>query len=330
MSDRRIRIGMMSFAHMHAYSYAVCLQQMPDVEIAGIWHEDAAQGEALAREFAVPFISDVERFLDAGLDGVIICSANAHHRRDVERAAGRVRAILCEKPIAATLEDGRAIIERCRQTDTRLQIAFPVRFHPVFEQLKRLLDSGAAGRILAAECTNHGSMPGGWFVDRALSGGGAVIDHTVHVVDLLRWFWGAEVQEVYAEIGDSLLHPDLGIDDSGMLSFAANGVYATLASWCGPPAYPTWGDVKIEVIGDGGVLYADMSEQHISVSSQQSRKTQWRDWGGNMDLGLMRDFVAMVRQRPVDHRRRTARALEVALAAIVRRTCWPVRLPLTG
>ena len=335
MSDRRIRIGMMSFAHMHAYSYAVCLQQMPDVEIAGIWHEDAAQGEALAREFAVPFISDVERFLDAGLDGVIICSANAHHRRDVERAAGRVRAILCEKPIAATLEDGRAIIERCRQTDTRLQIAFPVRFHPVFEQLKRLLDSGAAGRILAAECTNHGSMPGGWFVDRALSGGGAVIDHTVHVVDLLRWFWGAEVQEVYAEIGDSLLHPDLGIDDSGMLSFAlANGVYATLdTSWSRPAAYPTWGDVKIEAIGDGGVLYADMSRQHISVSSQQSGKTQWRDWGGNMDLGLMRDFVAMVRQghEPSITGEDGLAALEVALAAYrSAERGEPVRLPLTG
>ena len=123
--------------------------------------------------------------------------------------------------------------------DPQLQIAFPVRFHPVFVELKQVLDRGDLGRILSVECTNHGSMPGGWFIDSELSGGGAVIDHTVHVIDLLRWFWGAEVTEVFAEVGDSLVHPGLGIDDAGMLSFTlANGVYGTLdTSWSRP--HPT-------------------------------------------------------------------------------------------
>ncbi len=334
MSEQHLRIGMLSFAHLHAQSYAACLQQLAGVELAGIWNEDAVAGRKWAEHFSVPFFEQADGLLDAELDGVIICSANAHHQRDVEKAAGRVGAILCEKPIAPTMEDGRAIIRRCEEAGTRLQIAFPVRFHPAFRQLKQLLDQGILGRVLAAECTNHGSMPGSWFVDPALSGGGAVLDHTVHVVDLLRWFWGAEVSEVYAEVGESLAHPNLGIDDCGMLSLAlTNGVYATLdTSWSRPPSYPTWGDVKIEVVGDKGVAYADLSKQHVSVSSAQTGKTQWHSWGGNMDLGLMRDFVEMIRQgrAPSISGEDGLAALEVALAAYRSdQNREPVQLPLS-
>ena len=297
MSNQPIRMGMLSFAHQHAVGYTQNLQRLPGVEVVGLWNEDAAKGQEYAQRFGIDFYADPDALLEQGLDGVVICSANAHHRRDVELAAGRVRGILCEKPISTNMADGQAIIDRCRDTNTQLQIAFPVRFHPVFAQLKALLDRGELGRILAVECTNHGSMPGGWFVQKELSGGGAVIDHTVHVIDLLRWFWGAEVTEVYAEIGDSLLHPGLGIDDAGMLSFAlSNGVYGTLdTSWSRPPSYPTWGDVKIEVVGELGVAYADMSRQHVRISSNSAGKTQWAPWGGDMDYGLVRDFVGMLR-----------------------------------
>ena len=75
-------------------------------------------------------------------------------------------------------------------------------------------------------------MPGGWFVDPALSGGGAVLDHTVHVIDVLRWLWGVEVTEIYAEIGDSLLHPGLGIDDAGLLSFTLSNGCLLYTSRC--------------------------------------------------------------------------------------------------
>ena len=85
----------------------------------------------------------------------------------VELAAGKVHYILCEKPIATTVDDAEAMIELCRERGSKLQIAFPVRFHPVFAQLKQMLDRGELGRILSVECTNHGSMPGGWFVERA-------------------------------------------------------------------------------------------------------------------------------------------------------------------
>ena len=254
-----------------------------------------------------------------GLDGVIICAENVNHRPLVELAAGRTPAILCEKPIATTVADAQAIIDRCRATGTRLQIAFPVRFSPPIQQLKAALDRGDLGRILAVKTTNHGSMPGGWFVDPQLSGGGAVLDHTVHVIDVLRWFWGAEVTEVYAEVGYDVLHPGLGIDDVGMLSFRlANGVYGTLdTSWSRPRSYLTWGDVKIEVVGEKGAVVVDAFKQHLVVSSDAAGKTNWVPWGSNIDLGLIQDFVGMIREgrAPSITGEDGLRALEVALAA---------------
>ncbi len=319
MDDRMIRIGLLSFAHLHAAGYAGHLQKQSGVEIVGLWNEEDGIAEEMAARYDIKRYGSPGALISAGLDGVVICSENVNHRPLVELAAGKVPYILCEKPIATTVADGQAMIDICRQRGSKLQIAFPVRFHPVFVQLKEMLDRGDLGRVLSVECTNHGSLPGGWFVEENLSGGGAVIDHTVHVIDLLRWFWDTEVTEVFAEVGDSLVHPDLGIDDAGMLSFTLdNGVYGTLdTSWSRPSSYTTWGDVKIEVIAEGGVLYADMSKQHVSVSANQVGQTRWHGWGGNMDAGLIADFIETIRQQraPSISGEDGLRALEVALAA---------------
>ncbi len=319
MSNNPIQIGMMSFAHGHANSYANCIQQLPGVTLAGIYDDNAARGQQAAQRYQVPFFADAADLLARGLAGVIICSENAKHRPMVEVAAGQVGHILCEKPIASTAADGQAIIDICARTNTKLQIAFPVRFSPTIQWLKEKVTSGDLGKIYAVQTTNHGSMPGGWFVDKELAGGGAVIDHTVHVIDLLRWFWGTEVTELYAEVGHALLHPGLGIDDVGLLSFTlANGIYGTLdTSWSRPSSYTTWGDVKIEVTAEKGVIFVDAFRQHLAVSSNRSGKTQWVGWGSNMDLGLVRDFVAMIRNgsEPSISGTDGLRALEVALAA---------------
>jgi predicted dehydrogenase len=328
-----LRIGVLSFAHMHAHSYAACLRQMPDIVLVGIADENHERGEREASAFDTRFFGSAEALLEEGLDGAIICSENAKHRPLTELAAPRVPAILCEKPIATTVRDAQAMIDVCAAYGTRLQIAFPVRFSPPVRELKALLDQQRLGRIYAVNATNHGKMPGGWFIDTALAGGGAVIDHTVHVIDLLRWFWNTEVTEVYAEVGYELLHPDLGCDDAGMLSFRlANGVYGTLdTSWSRPASYPTWGDVKIEVVGELGTARLDAFRQNLMLSSNETGTTQSLNWGSNMDLGLMRDFVDMIaaKRAPAITGTDGLRALEVALAAYrSAEQHEPVTLPL--
>lgn len=330
-----IKIGMLSFAHMHAHSYAACLRQIPGVELAGIADDEPSRGRKVADQFGTRFFANAEALLDENLDGVIICAENAKHRALTELAAPRTRHILCEKPIATTLPDAQAMIKACAAHGTKLQIAFPVRFSPPVQRLKVILDEGTLGRIYSVKTTNHGRMPGGWFVDKELAGGGAVLDHTVHVVDLLRWFWNTEITEVYAEVGHSLLHPDFGIDDVGMLSFKLDiGAYGTLdTSWSRPKSYPTWGDVKLEVLGERGIARVDAFSQNFAVYSDQTGKAEWVNWGSNADQGLIQDFVDMIGmgREPFITGYDGLKALEVALAAYgSAERGEPVSLPLAA
>lgn len=311
------KIGLISFAHMHAQSYATALHTL-GVGVAGIYDDDAARGQEMAAQFGTRFFGDLDALLAEELDGVIVCSENAKHRRHVEAAAGRVRVVMCEKPISTTVEDAEAMMAACESAGTRLQIAFPVRFAPPVQRLKDLLESGSLGRLISAKCTNHGRMPGGWFLKREQAGGGAVMDHTVHVIDVLRWALQAEVTEVYAEVGHGLLH-DTPIDDAGMLSFRlSNGMYGTLdTSWSRPENYATWGDVTIEVLGERGLVRVDAFKQALTLTSAPANKTEWVGWGSNTDLELVQDFLETVQtgREPTITGTDGLRALEVALAA---------------
>ena len=311
------KIGMVSFAHMHALSYANALQTL-GVGIAGIYDEDAARAEEMAGQFGTRAFGTLDDLFTANLGGVIICSENSNHRAHVLAAAGKVPYILCEKPIATTVKAAQEIIDACEQAGSKLQIAFPVRFAPPVQKLKAVLDAGTLGRLISAKCTNHGKMPGGWFADPEKAGGGAVIDHTVHVIDVLRWALDTEVTEVYAEIGHGLLH-DTDIDDAGMLSFRlANGVYGTLdTSWSRPDTYPTWGDVTIEILGERGIATVDVFDQKLTLTSAPAQKTEWVPWGSDADLGLIKDFVEMIEtgREPSITGQDGLKALEVALAA---------------
>ena len=310
------KIGMISFAHMHALSYANALQTL-GVGIAGIY-DDAARAKEMAENFGTQVFSSLDELFAANLEGVIICSENSNHREHVLAAAGKVPNILCEKPIATTVEAAQAMISACEQAGSKLQIAFPVRFAPPVQKLKAVLDEGTLGRLISAKCTNHGKMPGGWFIDREKAGGGAVMDHTVHVIDVLRWALDTEVTEVYAEVGHGLLH-ETDIDDAGMLSFRLeNGVYGTLdTSWSRPDTYPTWGDVTIEILGERGIATVDAFDQKLTLTSAPAQKTEWIPWGSDADLGLVKDFVEMIEtgREPSITGQDGLKALEVALAA---------------
>ncbi len=171
MTTSSVRLAMVGVAHPHAESYARQIEDLPQAELVGIYDADADRARALAERHRVPAFHDLDGLLAQGVDGALVCAENAHHRLGVEALAGRVSAILCEKPLATTLEDGQAMIQACRAHGTHLWTAFPVRFAPAVRYLKELVAENRLGRLLAAKCTNHGRMPGGWFTDPALAGG---------------------------------------------------------------------------------------------------------------------------------------------------------------
>ncbi len=330
-----MKIAILSFAHMHAVGYANCLREIPGVELAAVWDDDPARGQAMAARFQAPFVADLDHILkDAEIAGVIVTAANADHRPLVLAAAQAGKHILCEKPIATRLDDARAMIDAAASAGVKLMTAFPVRYSPPVQRAYARVRAGEIGAIYGANCTNRGQMPGGWFVDKERAGGGAVIDHTVHVVDLLRWMLQDEVVEVYAEI-DNLLYPDLHIDDCGILSMRfASGVFATLdTSWSRPRVFPIWGDVTMEIVGHDGVLHVDAFRQVVEVASQAQGRYYWSGWGSDMDLGLIADFVRIIREDapPPITGYDGLKAMEVALAAYrSAEEGQPIALPLAA
>lgn len=313
-----MKIGMISFAHMHAGSYVRCLKKIGGVEIAGIFNEDENVGQSLAKQFDTKYYKDYNDLLAQKLDGAIVCSANADHKKHVIAAANAgCPHILCEKPIATTVEDAQEMISVCKAKGAQLGIAFPCRYIPAVISAKQSIDEKTIGKILAAKTTNHGSMPGGWFIQKEKSGGGAVMDHTPHVIDLLRWLMKAEPVEVYAE-ADTLFY-DMDIDDAGILTILFdNGVFATLdTSWSRTKSFPTWGDVTMEIIGMDGVISIDSFAQDIDLYSDKKMKAEWVYWGDNMDLGLVKDFLDSIsNKKPFQIKGEDGiRALEAAMAA---------------
>jgi len=313
-----IRIGIMSFAHMHAHSYAACLAKIPGAELAAIWDDHPARGRAAARAAGVPFKAKQGDFLLGGLDAVIICSENIQHREHVLAAARAGLWVLCEKPIATTLPDARAMVAACAKAGVGLGIAFPCRFATPLIDARNRVRRGEIGKLIAAACTNNGQYPGGWFADPEQSGGGAVMDHTVHVADVLRWITGSEFTRVHCACGNKI-HEGLDTDDVGslLLEMKSGAKIAHVASWDRPESFPTWGDLTLDLVGTKGSLRVDAFHQKIDVYANAVGKGSWAGWGDDANLGLVREFVGAVRERraPSPSGEDGLRALEVTLAA---------------
>lgn len=328
MNNETVRIGIISFAHMHAYAYAECLGRIEGVELVAVADDNDARGQSAAKRFGVAHFHDYEDLVKQDLDAVIVCSENARHADHVTAAAESGLAVLCEKPISTNLEGGQRMIDVCANRGVHLHIAFPSRYAPAVSRGKHLVDAGELGRIVSLTGTNRGQNPGGWFVDPTLSGGGAIIDHTVHIVDLMRWYTGSEVKEVYAEVDTRFTNLD--VDDCGLLMLEFdNGVFASHdPSWSRCKTFPTWGDVTLQVIGTAGVTRVDAFGQHAWRYDAASH-AKHEMWGDDMDFLMVQDFVQRVRAglAPAIRGEDGLRATEVAIGAYESaRTGRPVRL----
>lgn len=327
-----MKVALLSFAHMHMGSYANHLFNHPKAEIVAIYNEEAETGKPFASRYGTDFYPSVEEALSVPSDAVVVCSANSDHRAMVIEAAKAKKHIMCEKPISTTVEDAQAMIDACKDNGVKLMTAFPCRFIPAAIRAKAIIDEGRLGKIIAVRGTNHGSMPGGWFIEKDKSGGGAVMDHTVHVADLIRWILGVDFQDVYAEV-DTLYHPDLPIDDAGLLTMTlSDGSFATLdTSWSRKPPFPTWGDVTMEIVGEKGVIEVDGFAQKMDVYSAVHNQCSWDYWGSDMDRYLVDNFVQMVLEdkEPFITGEDGLKAMELALAAYESaESGHVVRLPL--
>ncbi|HFB52705.1 MAG TPA: Gfo/Idh/MocA family oxidoreductase, partial [Anaerolineae bacterium] len=151
-----MRIGIMSFAHLHAEAYIQNLRAIPGVEMIGIADDDMARGKRFAAQFDARLFPSYESLLAEKPDGVLVCSENANHRPLVEMAAEAGVHVLSEKPLATSLADARAMVDACDRAGVMLMTAFPMRFSVPIVEMKSLLDGGRLGKVYGFNTTNQG------------------------------------------------------------------------------------------------------------------------------------------------------------------------------
>lgn len=314
---KELRIGVVSFEHMHAQSYTQELVKYAEVTLVGIADENEKRGKEMAATFKTNYYQGYESLLEQQLDGVVICTNNRDHAKVSIAAAKKGVHILVEKPFATTIADAHAMLEAAREANVQIMNAFPMRFNPNVIAAKKKIDAGLIGEVLTITSINHGKIPGGWFIDPALSGGGAVMDHTVHLGDLIRWFTGSEIKSVFCESGELLHHK--GIDDTGLVMIELNnGVSATIdCSWAHHTNYPIWAQVDMQIIGTKGVIDLKAFAQVLHLDDQANQRFEDISWNEGGDEGLIKEFVQVcaTAKTPLVTGLDGLRALEIALAS---------------
>lgn len=302
-TTKTLTIGLLSFAHSHAFSYAAALSAMADVELLttdpGPHDEGSQRGAELANELGLTYLETVQEVLDRKPDAVIIASENANHRDLTLAAISAGAHVLCEKPLATTDADATSMVDAAKAAGVYLMTAYPVRFHSAFTDLVARVRDGQLGEIISILGTNNGKMPlehRAWFTDPELAGGGALVDHVVHVADLVDELLGERAEEVYA-VSNRILRAEAGrdVETGGMVSVRyPSGVLATIdCSWSVPESVPTWGGLTLEVHGTLGSVRIDPFHAHVGGYNLDGPLRY--AFGPNLDSRMIAEFLDAVR-----------------------------------
>ncbi|MFO7948138.1 MAG: Gfo/Idh/MocA family oxidoreductase [Armatimonadota bacterium] len=176
-----------------------------NAELVAVQDVDTDRLEELAEKYDVPtYTTEYDLLNDDNVEAVYIATPNHLHHDQVLAAAEAGIHVLCEKPLAVTLEDCEEMVEACASAGVKLGVNFMMRFHACHRAIKDMIDNGDLGTLVLgrAELTCwYPPIPGAFRQDPAIGGGGAFMDMGNHCVDLLEMFFGP-VQRVSCFTGN--------------------------------------------------------------------------------------------------------------------------------
>ena len=204
VTKANLRVGLIGAGGV-ARTHAEHLGILEGVEVTAVADVSADRAEALASDCGAKALTDHRGLLDL-VDVVYVCSPPTTHREHVTAAVAAGRHVFCEKPLATTLEDGRAIAEAVSSKDVQVMVGFNNRFRAPFRRLRELLRSGELGDLVSAWITRvEPSTPAlgtNWRTTPGLACG-VTIESAAHDIDLIRWAFG-EVATVAGSTSSSL------------------------------------------------------------------------------------------------------------------------------
>ena len=296
----------------HARGY----QSHPDAELVALCDQDAARLREAAEELGVArTYSDAAAMLrDADLDGVSVAVPNKHHAPLTIAALKRGLHVLCEKPMAMTVEEAQRVQAAADKAGRNLMINFSFRFTEASYALKKQVEAGVVGDIYFGRTVWHRrrGIPGfgGWFGDREMSGGGPLIDLGVHRLDLALWLMGyPEPIAVSGSTYDRIAAPmakrarkKYSVEDlaCGLVKFANGATLIVEASWA--LNQPEREHMVTSLYGDkGGLVHKNVGGGYeftaeIFTDEGGDQFTKQLDWRSGATPSSYHEFVDSILQ----------------------------------
>ncbi len=285
-----------------------------NARLAGFFNPKTSRAEDMAARYGGKVYATAEElFADPAVDAVSVCAANYAHAELTIRALRAGKHVLCEKPMAITPEDCRAMIDEADKAGRRLLIGQNQRFAKAHVKARELLAAGEIGRVISFRTVfGHGGPetwsidPGKntWFFDKKRAAMGAMADLGIHKTDLMRFLLGQDVVRTTARLTTlDKRGPDdalIGVDDNAVCIYEmSGGAFGTMtASW----TYYGAEDNSTVLYGTRGIMriYDDPAHS-ITVISPEGGKTfydveQIQTNDNQTASGVIDEFVAAVEE----------------------------------
>lgn len=228
-----VRIGFLGGGLIATYHGKSLRRSGADAVIAAVYDADPERTAAFARASGAEPMTSEEAVLDA-VDAVYICTWTSEHPRLVAAAVARGLPVFCEKPLATTLEEARAMATEVQEAGVVNQVGLVLRSSPAFLELKHQLEDPRSGRVQAVVLRDDQFLPvqgmygSTWRADPSKAGAGTMLEHSIHDVDALEWLLGPAVS---VSARSSTFHGNPGIEDTVVVGMEmASGAQVSLTS----------------------------------------------------------------------------------------------------
>jgi UDP-N-acetylglucosamine 3-dehydrogenase len=221
-AGKTLRVGVVGVGVMGS-NHARVLSELPGVKLVGVADPDRQRREFVAGKLGCAAFAEAADLIAEGVDAMTIAAPTHLHRELAVDCATRGIHVLVEKPVASTVEEGRAIVAAARRAGVTLMVGHVERFNPAVESIKRAIKDQD---ILSIAITRVGPFP------PRMSNVGVVIDLAVHDIDLIRWFTDSEIVEIQPQTSSAVAERE----DIALLQFrTASGVLAHInTNWLTP------------------------------------------------------------------------------------------------
>lgn len=251
-------------AGMVADFHAKSLEHLPNTKLIGFCDGGSGRAKQLAEKYQCRVFEDYSAMLRSNeIDMVTIASPSGLHKEPAVEAARNGKHVLCEKPLDITLERIDEMIAAHAKAGTQLGGIFNYRFTTGVRVIKDAIDKGRFGTIThiavdvpwwRSEEYYQSKWRGTW----ALDGGGALMNQSIHMVDMLQYFGGTldTLQAYTATLAHSIQTEDTATAIVRFKNKALGSIYGSTASFPGQPR-------KISITGDAGTVI--MEDNQIKV-----------------------------------------------------------------